>query len=806
MAVVVWDRSPSLASSSGLNETNWRNVLYNTYLSDGGITIGKIRIKLAARPSTDYPVDGMSIGERSGSTDDYASTPTRITFNSGSNSTTVVAGVDQWSDWVDYNLDVSKDYLCHIYSDLAGFVSVPKHSETGSDSYQKLNTAVDETLTETVSGYSTETYTYIITVIEGDVVVSDINISVGNASITATGQSSTLEIGINSNNASIILTGYVPILTFDDVILIENASIFLTGKSVVLNENIPVASISLIMTGYNPSTEIVKFIQPNNSTIVVAGQPVVLSETIPIANGSILVEGYGFGVFIWGAVPEFEIAELVPNPEPGIPHDPCGHWHDGQSDNPVWGFTEQADLPIPYHKHPVKPEVCGHWHKQPITIIPCIEFISYSAMPAYPNLVYNYKSGDAMFYHTDGFLYAGAYDSGTMFKINSFDLSIVNQVDFSVSDISRIHQLIYYGGIIYALIERSGYEGKWIQKISLDFELIDPPLYGGSVIVGTDGNIWGARKCLNLTVFISDWTPVTGGSYTTGWEQLPADYSYHIYENISALAAAHAGTCAGAVMVNFRIIPGIGYIINTGPFSTFLTYSSAISLVSFTGESVDLFAGNTIIGPNEIAQSSNFNNLALLRCTGVFSDLTLRTINVSSGGSTDYLITGLIGPSGPQDNSIYHYRTIWHTNNRIYSCHSIWNSMEGRIIAVSPTGDLLYQYLINAGVGACSFVILGDFVYVWQDGIKGTHYNSAIIKLTLDLEFVCIVNCEGDMVYTDHYEKGMILATNGVDRIYNFYRANYGQGGITQWRVDPIAESTDVHDPVWEFTKQSDKF
>lgn len=602
-------------------------------------------------------------------------------------------------------------------------------------------------------------------------------------------------INVSIGNASITLIGYAPIAN--------------------LNDRVSVGNASLIVTGYSPSIAWTENISIPNVSIILTGQGVSLGWTYDtvVSSGEIIIDGFGPRVFIWGSVPSFEIAELVPNPEPGAPHDPCGHWHDGQSDDPVWDFTEQEDLPIPYHKHLVKPKVCGHWHKDPITLIPCIEYVGEIQVSFTPNTSGLYTSGDAMLYHTDGYIYGGAFSNGTIFRVEPEAFIVDIQTTFSASDISAIEQILYYDSYLYVMIKRSSYTGNWIQKISIptdtteDFELVGDPLYAGSVVTGTDGNIYGSFKSLAMSGgWYARHTPITGDLWATGWERLPDDYSY----DVGSLIDYSGIVTSGADLINFRIIPKTGYIFVNGPTSDITASSAFIHQFEFDGTYVKYFPNLLVVGPNEIVMSPDSHNFALLRCTSSFTNLTMRRIDTNSALNSDYLITGLLDEEGnSKDNSIYHKRTVWHpANNLIYSYHSMYSDWDNRIIAVDSSGNLIHQYAWLGDTITGSFVILGDYVYVWQDGLTGSGHTSAIIKLTLELEFVCIEDCLGGYYNNQYREEGRQIVTDNEQYIYNFARTQGGAsaGLITKWRVDPVVIGFDVHDPVWEFTKQWDKF
>lgn len=621
---------------------------------------------------------------------------------------------------------------------------------------------------------------------------------------------------IEPASGSIIVAGYVPVSDIIGFIAIGNASVSLSGQNLALLSTMPVTSASITLTGFAPTSVIARVLEPASASITIAGQSTSLISFIPIVSGNILAKGFAPLTFVWGGVPEFEIAELVPNPDYDPGHVPCGHWHDGQSDDPVWDFIEQADLPIPYHKHPIDPEICGHWHKQGPPPEICIEYVEEIHTSFYPNTYGQYTSGDAMIYHTDGYIYGGAFSEGTMFRLEPGQLEIDIQTTFDAADVSAIEQIIFYNGYLYAMIKRSGYTGNWVQKISIPatvseaFELVDDPLYAGSVVTGTDNNVYGSFNSLNMTAgaWTTQHTPITGASWATGWERLPDDYSYPIDADVSVY---EDGVTSGADLINFMIIPNDGYIFVTGPETSLLAYSAYVNKFNFDGTRVGFYVNYVTAGPNEIVMSPNSHDIALLRNVSVTTNLTMRRIDVNGGLNTDYLITGLLDADGnSNDNSWHHNRTIWHpANNLIYSFHNVWPGTSSRMVAIDSDGNLVYQYAWALGTDKGSFVILGDYVYVWQTGLHSVSHVSAIIKLTLELEFVCIEDCSGALNPNQiAWEVGRIMVSDGNEYIYNFARVLTpdGEGIITKYRTNPLISGDEVHDPVWEFTKQWDKF
>jgi hypothetical protein len=144
-----------------LNETvrgkcNYRIVLQAADLSISGT---HARLVLRGKASGSYILSGCSIGPRSGSTENFSSTPTRVTFG-GSNSVTIAAGTYTFSDWIPFTLNEAADYLIHF-----AFVTSDANNmnyEAGGYEYYKAS-ADDDTMVENPSGYSGEPYTVLLT-------------------------------------------------------------------------------------------------------------------------------------------------------------------------------------------------------------------------------------------------------------------------------------------------------------------------------------------------------------------------------------------------------------------------------------------------------------------------------------------------------------------------------------------------------------------------------------------------------------------------------------------------------------------
>ena len=148
---VVWDAASATgdATSADYENTtieNRRVILNSSDISASGV---KIRARIDASGSALTYVDGLGIGLRSGTTEQYNGTATRLTFN-GNNSDSIEAGGYKYTDWVSFDLIADSSYLFHIFQTDA-------HDQLGlrwdgsNDSYYST-TETDYTLTESYSG------------------------------------------------------------------------------------------------------------------------------------------------------------------------------------------------------------------------------------------------------------------------------------------------------------------------------------------------------------------------------------------------------------------------------------------------------------------------------------------------------------------------------------------------------------------------------------------------------------------------------------------------------------------------------
>jgi len=156
----VWDRVSAIGGSWGdstySSEINYRLKLAAADMSNGG-TGTEVRILIQGHGSSSTGIDGVSFGEQNGTTDDYASTPTRFTFSS-SNTTTITAGSSKWTDWVAMDIDDTKSFLLHVYQ----VNRTNYYPYISGTSFRERPGTGDDTMLVTVTGYSDPGYHYFI--------------------------------------------------------------------------------------------------------------------------------------------------------------------------------------------------------------------------------------------------------------------------------------------------------------------------------------------------------------------------------------------------------------------------------------------------------------------------------------------------------------------------------------------------------------------------------------------------------------------------------------------------------------------
>ncbi|MFA5394407.1 MAG: hypothetical protein WC346_00125 [Methanogenium sp.] len=167
--------SLTLTQDYSTTNRNVRSVLAAANIATSGAWC---RIRIAAHGTSGTILDGVSIGERDGSTSSTVGTPTRVTFNGGQNSVVIGAGHSAWSDWLQFAIDETKDYLVHCKR-AGGF---NQRGVASGYCYYK-DTTDDDTLVEDLSGYSEAASTIFVTELE---VASSISVNKFKLSVSAT--------------------------------------------------------------------------------------------------------------------------------------------------------------------------------------------------------------------------------------------------------------------------------------------------------------------------------------------------------------------------------------------------------------------------------------------------------------------------------------------------------------------------------------------------------------------------------------------------------------------------------------------
>src|SRR5512139_2061156 len=151
--VIIYD-SPGSQIDVGSLAPSYRIVVTADNISGNA---SKIKLRLKAHGTQNYTINGCSIGERSSTSDDFTSGPTRVTFG-GNNSVTVSAGVDAYSDEITFTIDETKTYLVHLYAVTSTFGT--RFTLTGNTYYYYNADTNDYTMNQNVTFNSATGYVY----------------------------------------------------------------------------------------------------------------------------------------------------------------------------------------------------------------------------------------------------------------------------------------------------------------------------------------------------------------------------------------------------------------------------------------------------------------------------------------------------------------------------------------------------------------------------------------------------------------------------------------------------------------------
>lgn len=146
------------------NKLNWRQILTAASISASGTSI---RVTFTASTAQNLVLTDAAIGARNAATDDFADTPTRITFAGGATGCTVLAGQSTVSDAIAFTLDEAVDHLISVFLGTNGYT---REVWAGGSGYIKTSAGeVNESQTVTVSGYSATAMICVVSKVEVDV-------------------------------------------------------------------------------------------------------------------------------------------------------------------------------------------------------------------------------------------------------------------------------------------------------------------------------------------------------------------------------------------------------------------------------------------------------------------------------------------------------------------------------------------------------------------------------------------------------------------------------------------------------------
>ena len=118
----------------------------------GHLTSGNsVRVKLACNTTVQAVLDHVSIVQQATGADG-TTTPTELTFSSGSGVTLAAGGVGEWSDWITFTMDDLLNYLVVMDFNSTGTHNWRSATHNGSNCYYKTSTASWNQ--QTVTGFS----------------------------------------------------------------------------------------------------------------------------------------------------------------------------------------------------------------------------------------------------------------------------------------------------------------------------------------------------------------------------------------------------------------------------------------------------------------------------------------------------------------------------------------------------------------------------------------------------------------------------------------------------------------------------
>jgi hypothetical protein len=145
ITTTIFSLSDSGASSTDSATRNWREQVSHLDITANAT---KIRITVTASATVDLNITGAGIGPAA--TAPNASSITRITWDGGSNGTTVTHGTSKTSDTIVYSLDHTVDQIVTIYTTGRNIEYYSNNNETLWSNFS----GPDQSQSATVSGYS----------------------------------------------------------------------------------------------------------------------------------------------------------------------------------------------------------------------------------------------------------------------------------------------------------------------------------------------------------------------------------------------------------------------------------------------------------------------------------------------------------------------------------------------------------------------------------------------------------------------------------------------------------------------------
>jgi hypothetical protein len=130
----------------------------------------KVRVCISVYSSRAFRLFGASIGVRSGATSSYASTPVRLTWNSGANGFYSAGGSGWpslwWSDWVDFDFDYTVDHLVHIFIISGAYYNRVSPPGVPTPNAYTGPPTTDDTMSLSLTGYSASNYCHWLTKVQ----------------------------------------------------------------------------------------------------------------------------------------------------------------------------------------------------------------------------------------------------------------------------------------------------------------------------------------------------------------------------------------------------------------------------------------------------------------------------------------------------------------------------------------------------------------------------------------------------------------------------------------------------------------